>query len=80
MKTKDTVPTATFKKQTTLCDICAEKFSFLIVAWGRELNEKEKRLNKILNDEGKAEKCMYFDRYFNKSFKKRMKRCEGFAN
>ena len=70
----------TKKKETTLCDMCAECFSFLIVAWGRELNDEEKRVNNLLLKEGKAEKCTYFDRYFNKSFKKRRNRCEGFAN
>ena len=64
-------------KKPTLCDMCAEKFSYLIVAWGRELTEEETRVNKLLLDEGKAEKCTYFDRYFNKSFKKRKTRCEG---
>lgn len=45
----------------------------LIGAWGRELTDEENRLNQILIDEGKAEKCAYFERYFNSSFKKSSK-------
>jgi len=60
--------------------MCAEKFSFLIVAWGRELTEEEKKFNQTLIDERKTEKCAYFDRFFNSSFKERKKRCKGFAN
>jgi hypothetical protein len=50
--------------------------SFLIVAWGRELTPDEKRLNDILINEGKAEKCLAYERWFNKSFKKRLRHCE----
>ena len=67
------------KMASTLCDECSECFSFLIVAWGRELTEKEKRLNQILIDEGKAEKCTYFERFFKSTFRKRKSRCEGFS-
>ena len=61
----------------SLCDRCPEHFSFLIVAWGRELTEDEKRVNERLRDEGKAEKCLYHERFFNRNFKKRKRRCEG---
>lgn len=64
---KDTIP---------ICDQCGNLFSFLIVAWGRELTPEEKRCNDILIAEGKAEKCLEHDRYFNKSFKKRTRHCE----
>lgn len=59
----------------TTCDRCPDHFSFLIVAWGRELTPEEKRLNQILIDEGKAEKCQAYERYFNKSFPKKKGRC-----
>lgn len=64
---KDTIP---------ICDQCGNLFSFLIVAWGRELTPEEKRCNDILKAEGKAEKCEAYGRYFNKNFKKRKSHCE----
>ena len=60
----------------SVCDRCPDKFSFLIVAWGRELSPEEKRCNDILIKEGKAEKCQVHERYFNKSFPKKRFRCD----
>ena len=60
----------------SLCDECPEYFSFLIVAWGRELTAEEKQLNSQLQEEGKAAKCLYHERFFNQNFKKRTRSCE----
>lgn len=63
-------------EKDALCDKCGNHYSFLIVAWGRELTADEKRFNDLLRSEGKAEKCLEHDRFFNKSFKKRTRKCE----
>ncbi len=65
-------------KDPLLCDRCTHCFPFLVVAWGRELTEIEKKCNAILTREGKAERCLAYERFFNKSFKKRKEHCEDF--
>jgi hypothetical protein len=54
----------------TFCDACNNCDYKGVVAWGRELNEAEKKLNATLAAEGKLEWCEKKERYFNKSFKK----------
>jgi hypothetical protein len=63
-----------------LCDGCDNRSNWLIVAWGRELNSEEKRYNRKVKCDHQAEKCDYYERYFNKSFKPRQKNCEGFVS
>lgn len=64
------------EKKLTVCDQCANYLSFLAVAWGRKLNDREKKFNELLIKDGKAEMCQEYNRFFNKSFKKRTQSCE----
>ena len=64
------------ENKQTLCDYCDQNVSWRIVTWGRELNSEEQKYNDYIEREGKAEKCDYFERYFNKSFPKRLRHCD----
>ncbi len=65
------------KEENALCDQCDYREFKGVVVWGRTENEAEKKLNDTLKVEGKDYWCGYFERYFNKSFPKRKRYCEG---
>ena len=65
------------KEKPTLCDLCGYREFKGVVVWSREPNEAEKKLNADLKAEGKNYWCAYFEKYFNKSFKKHKYHCEA---
>lgn len=57
------------------CDRC-EAYEYMgRIAWGRELNDAEKKFNALLETENKLYWCSYYERFFNKSFKKKKRHC-----